>query len=349
MFKTKAPLQRSTNNRDQKPIGHWLGLLSLLVSLSAPNIYADSRTQNQPQDNEEDFSFIDRLEDRAVTSAIKSHEAIGTSYRWLTRNIDNYFADDANEGLTDESYLRLELKSTLRKSGEVSDDVRLKAKVDLPGTKQRLKLVFDSENKEDTNQQTRIRPVSTGQRIERDNSVAGLEYVNEKDPFKWRMSTGAGARLRSTLIPYARVKWKKRTAIGDSWHADFTQAIRYFDDKGLSEYTQMEFVRPISSTLILRQFNELEYRDRENRFDFASTINLTQSISDSAGIEYRMGGFGNSKVRREVSSYFIGTTYSKRLTRESVFLTVSPELSFARDKNWNTDPSLTFQLDIYFR
>ena len=62
-----------------------------------------------------------------------------------------------------------------------------------------------------------------------------------------------------------------------------------------------------------------------------------------------MGGFGNSKVRREVSSYFIGTTYSKRLTRESVFLTVSPELSFARDKNWNTDPSLTFQLDIYFR
>jgi hypothetical protein len=329
------------------PVQGYLLSACLLLCFSSNSALAQSGKRNTQADDDE--SFIERIEESAVNSAIKSHEAIGKSYLWLTRNIDNYFADEANEGLVDESYLRLELKSTFRKSGERVNDARLKAKVDLPGTKQRLKLVFDSENKEDTNQQTRISPVSTGRRIERESSVAGLEYVSEKDPLKWRMSTSAGARLRSTLVPYARIKWKKRTPIGDGWYSDFTQAIRYFDDKGLSEYTQMEFIRPISSTLELRQFNEIEYRDRENRFDFASTVSIIQSINQMSGIEYRAGGFGNSEGEREVDSYFLGTTYSQRLTKESVFLTISPQLSFSRDNDWNTDPSLTFQLDIYFR
>ncbi|MBD2857892.1 hypothetical protein IB286_02655 [Spongiibacter sp. KMU-158] len=104
------------------------------------------------------------------------------STRWVgfAENIDHYLSGSPDEPVSPEdnrSYLKLQLRQSFLKVGEQQSDVRLRAKVDLPNTEQRLKLFFSSDPDSESDVSERSSSLSSGERVRRDGSVAGLELA----------------------------------------------------------------------------------------------------------------------------------------------------------------------------
>lgn len=270
---------------------------------------------------------------------------------WLgwTQGIDSFLSGTESEAAQNKSYLKIELKSTFEESGEMESDARIKAKVDLPNTKRRLKLVFSSDDREEDTLEERVRPKSTGERVRKEESIAGLLFEPDNENRKWKRKVSAGVKFRSPPDPYVRFRVNRDWEMKDSkWSARFEEEVWYFDAKGWGSTAELEFIRPITENYSLSIFSGAEYRDEFDAWEFVQTLSTRHRLDKRSSIEYRLGLFGLSQPNPRLTSFFIGSSYRKLIHEDWVVMTFSPELFFPREENWSAEPSVTFRLEIFF-
>lgn len=284
---------------------------------------------------------------RSIAGALAGRDMVGRSWVGFSREVDNFFAGDVRVIDDNKSYLRLSMEATFLEAGEHESDVRVKARVDLPNTKQRFRLIFESDDRTDDTLEERVRPVATGERVNNDQSLAGLELLTQLTA-GWEASTSAGVRLSSGFNPYGRAKLERDFNWGQYWVGNFEQKVQYFDDSGWRESTELEFVRPIDDATYFNTYTEAEYRDEDNRFEFVQILALNHQLDERSSVSYRTGVFGASQPNPRTTGYFVGLSYRKSVHEDWVFLSITPELFYPRSEGWSVEPSINFELEMYF-
>ncbi len=285
--------------------------------------------------------------DRGLNAAEYGSKVMGRTWVGFSRGVDNYFAGDVRTGKENNSHLRLRLDTTIAEAGENESDARIKARIDLPNTRQRFRLIFDSDDRGDDSLEERVRPVSTGERVRKDESVAGLELLSRLTN-GWQASTSGGVRLNSELVPYGKIKLQRDFKPNEYWLGTFEQHVKYYDDSGWRESTELELLRPINDDLFFNSYTEAEYKDEDNQFEFVHILALNKRIGDRNSVVYRTGVFGASQPNPRTTGYFVGLSFRRRVHSDWMFLTIAPEIFYPREEGWAAEPSINFELEMFF-
>jgi len=285
---------------------------------------------------------------RSLQSLEKFRDKTTEDYSDLSTSIDEFFYGKKLEETSNDSYLKLEIQNTFYKSGETEQDVKLKAKLDLPNTEKKFKLVFSSDAEKEESLEERVHNDASGERIEADESFAGVEYQPAPEKSQWNKSFTGGIKLRTPLLPFAKFDLDNKWRLSEFWTSEFEQSFWYLDDKGFGETSELSFIRPITDSYQLKVSSELEFRDENNTFSYDLILSTTHRLDHASSIEYYVGSLGESQPTNQVTHYILGANYRKLLHEDWLFLNIEPGLSFPREENWKAQPSFSLELQIYF-
>ncbi|MEB3733066.1 hypothetical protein ULF88_00585 [Halopseudomonas pachastrellae] len=122
-------------------------------------------------------------------------------------------------------------------------DPGIRFKLDLPTTRERLRLIIESDPEESrgTLGEQGAEPL----RPENDslsNTVVGLAGLGNEDPSTgWKTRVGAGVKVRWPLNPYARASAERLWQLGDGpWQLSNYNRASWFEDDGYSARTQWD-------------------------------------------------------------------------------------------------------------
>ena len=296
----------------------------------------------------------------------KVRSSIGANFLKLSRSMDSIFSgDDSADFSKNESHLRLSTQATYFENGRFDQDVSLKAKLDLPKTTNRLQLFFDSRFEEDESLEERKTTASSGERVNRRESVAGLEYDRNKKGAKWRYGIRLGTRTGLPLKLFTRLRVERRWAFSDVFSAKFQQDFWYLDGTGLGETTYFDLKTIINERFYLLNETEIQYEDDTFPISYYHAINVFHRISDKSRIRYRLGAVGTDDENAFIDQYFANISFTYRLYKEWLFVSVIPEIIFRGEfqtdnefredpmpvpndfKPWKPEASFTLKFDIF--
>ena len=325
----------SAYNRSMNPAVFFI--LMMTACLSHAEDIPDTSTSTTPTVYKRWFdSFVDM---RDKTS---------THYMSMVHSLDQYFSGEAIEDSDNDSYVKLNIEQTFYKGGENSDGIGISARVELPNTEKHLHLIFSSDPEENKTLDQKITGNARGQRIEKENSIAGLEYVPEKTQNDWQSRYSAGVKLRVSPVPFARYVLSHKWQLNDVWQSEFKQSFWDYSDDGIGATSKLNFGRPLTDKDYFNAETVADYRDKDNKYYYAETFSNTHRLTETSAARYWFALLGESQPTSEVTNYVIGLQYRKTLYKDWLLLSINPQLEFPRAENWEATPSLTFNLQVYF-
>ncbi len=258
----------------------------------------------------------------------------------LGRYVDSLFAGEDIDDLPNKSYVRLSVKGTVSELENRRDtDAGIKIKLDLPNTKRRWKLFFESDNTDTERLDQKVRGVTDSTQSE---SVGGLRLESDRSK-NWLFSTDVGIRGRIPLDPFARFKARRDWELGSPWTLTFDHEDWYFHEKGFGTESSLDFHRPITEDYFLSIVTAAQFQDRYNVIELAQSITTTHFIDDRQAIAYGVGVLGVNKPSVKATAYYVSANYQRRIHKDWLFMEVTPELLFPRIEDFRPKWSLTVE------
>lgn len=304
--------------------------------LQSQDIANQSDVESLPEENDTFFSMID-----------KPQQYISSGINGFSRGIDEFFSDEKVEYEINESYLRLTGDMIISEGGNTGFESGVKGKIELPNTKRKLKLVFESDHNEERE--------NPGQKQE-DNSVAtaqdksffgGIEGLKE---FKyWKIRPGIGLKLGSERDIFARIIANRLYKISEKWQAYLRNSLYKYSSRGYVFNTLLELDRKIDDRLLFRSATSGQWEEENEFWELNQLFSLTQSVSKKEALIYLVAVFGESEPRVFATDYLLQLRYRKLLHSDYLFLELSPKIVYERENDFEPNFSFTIRAEIVFK
>jgi len=294
------------------------------------------RIEEEIIEPDDDTSFWESTVGWAETIRDDRSEEVGQ----LGRYVDSLFAGEDVEDLPNKSYIRLSVQGTASElENRRETDAGIKLKLDLPNTKRRWKLFFESDNRDTERLDQKIRGVVDGTNSE---SVGGLRLESDRSK-NWLFSTDVGVRARIPLDPFARFKARRDWQLGSPWVLTFEHEDWYFHEKGFGTENSLDFHRPITEDYYLSITTAAQFQDRYDVIELAQSVTTTHFIDSRQAIAYGVGVLGVNKPSVKAMAYYVSANYQRRIHKDWLFMEVTPELLFPRLEGFRPKWSLTVE------
>ncbi len=245
----------------------------------------------------------------------------------IGRKVDGFFGGREAADRSNDSFLRIGLFSIFE-AGEAPElDPDFKFRLDLPSTKERFKLVLESQTDEFLELENR-RNRQARQSRERESSSGFLRFISA--PEHWQFNTDIGIRFRVPLDPFVRFEVEREWPLKREWFFRFEQAYYYFHSKGWGHRTQFFFERDLSEVVFLRFLTQARFEQDDDTWDFSQSATLFHQLDFRSATRYQVGWVGENQPQPRTTEYFISTTYRKSVYSDWLFLEVTPALTFSR-------------------
>lgn len=266
----------------------------------------------------------------------------------LGRSLDGFFASRDAHWDSNESYMILSGHTVFRKRGDIDFDPRIRVRLDLPYTKEKFRLIIESDPEEELSVQERARERSLTAFERRQTSASGaVRYIfDELD--KWKLSTDLGVRFRFPPNPFWRFQASRQWQLTEYWSTRFHQRVYWYLDDGLGETSELYFERPLSPNVLFRAKSEAEWNKNEDKFDFAQIFSILQRIDMRRAAEWQIGVLGESQPTARTTDYFANVTYRRLLYKDWLFYELTPELLFPRSDSFKPNPSISIGIEVIF-
>lgn len=333
-----------------------LFLLTFCLVASAADEPSDSDSGSEPSDSGSESS-----DDGLLTRTIEDLD-LDRAWRWLEeqrddlsrgvsvvgRNLDGWLAGEGIGERANESYLRVRLNQRVGRFDTYHSNARISGRIDLPRTQERWKLVFDSENTD--------RESLSNQRLNnmRPSSFTGSFRYESPERNGWRLDQDVGLRGRIPLDPFYRFRVRYDTNLTEDWYLGLSNRISYYHRQSWIQDSRIFFSREVTSQLNFRVETEARYRHEERLTEFGQSVALHQSLGQFETITYQAGVIGrNRPVDREdpvryIDHYYTQMVYRRAIYEDWLVLELVPQLIFAKEYDWDPDPRIQFNLEIYF-
>lgn len=281
------------------------------------------------------------------------HERVSRWVNRTSRNIDGFFGTEDHLTTRNRSYLRISQEFEWEETEDMDMDTRLRFRLDLPTTKDRLRLIIESDPEEtqgtlSEQQASRIRP----DQRDSGSSIIGLSQGGgEVDrTLGWETKASAGLRFRFPLDPYVRLTAERLWDIGNGpWQLESFNRASWFNSDGYSVRTRWDIGRPIDDARHLRFITNVQWREEYDNLEFAESAELYHILDGRSAIRYAAVAIGESASSPRMTNYILLTQYRRNIHKDIIFADLTPELRFARESNFDPRWALTLRFEVYFR
>jgi len=276
----------------------------------------------------------------------RGRDYIGEKYVDLVHSLDMFVSRTTYERERNDSHLSLIIGNTWFEDGSTSSDVRLRTKVDFPGTERRFRLFIETDPDETRLLRDRTRPVSSDQSLDTKDSVAGIEYAKDSKLEEWKHSISLGGKWDDGIKPLLRYRVRRYWKLGPLWTAGFRQDLWHQDGIGWGETSYSEFTRAIGDRAWLQVQTSVELRDDDSSLEYVHNWRLNHDLTDRWSFAYRASFLGDGPLSDLLDDRAISTSISYFWEDRAIGLHLIPEWYFAEENRYETEFSLTLQCRI---
>ena len=266
-----------------------------------------------------------------------THSYITTWFCEPANWFDNFFSDESlyEEG---RAGAKIRWRNDIVFSENASPDfiTAINARLQLPNTSKRLKLVFESDELENT---TAAIPETT------DNAQGTLGFL-----YDFIDSQKANLSLRISFSPSIALRYRFTHSINDGLITRFTQSI--FRKEGrFGSISRFDIDSTIDDKNALRWSNEIEIVDHIDGLEWVSALVLFHRIDDKSALSYESSVTGITEPYDLMTDYRLAVRYRRNIYRRWLFFEIAPQVTWPKiepiDKRHSIF-ALTLRLEVFF-
>lgn len=285
----------------------------------------------------------------------ESLEWIDTKQRTWSHNVsaiggylDSFMGDTSGYQDNNKSYLKIYFDLDTSKYDGISFKPRVKASLDLPVTKKKLRLVIENDpDQEQGISERNLADLPSTDRDANDGLYGSVRYLFDSE--KWsRLSFDWGVKARWPPDPFARFRAVRGWSLSEYWYMVYSQEVFIFESKGFGTYTQFDFDRRLTDKLLFRVTSVLDWHERTEQFDLLEQVSLFQDINKKRAIQYAAGVVAEEKKGARITNYYTKAAYRRRLYKDWLFYELTPGIEFQRIENFKPNPFVSFRLEMLF-
>jgi len=281
-----------------------------------------------------------------LTPLVGYHTPVSQSVGNISRRIDSYFGNDTPSEIS-ETYVRLRVEHSYLEGGEWGWSPNLNVRLDLPGTKNRFKLLLESEADDQTTID-RVRgptEIPSSQPAETD-LFAGVRQITDlrKD---WKVQSDTGIKLRWPLDPFARVRFRRDHPLGP-WTMQFRETFFWFAQQSAGADTRLDFYRPITTKLSGRLGSHATWYDDGDYWKLSESAAIYHLHNDNHAWAYEAAVSGKTQPIGQVDAYVLRIRYRHRLYQRWLFGEIAPEIAWLNDRDYIARTAIFLRIEALF-
>ena len=264
--------------------------------------------------------------------------------QWADRTLSGSDYDLPNN----ESYLRIGFATKSEYGDPAQFEPEARFRLDIPTTKQKLRLVIESESEEQIplEERQRYRQLTESDRSDTE-ATGALRFLTEVGD-AINFSNDLGVRLRIPADAFWRTTAKKRWQLDDTWVLNAQQRFYYFHQDGWGERTWIDTGRPVGNGWYFRSSSELEWVHRDREFVAAQIFSVRKRMNNRLIVNPRLGVLGESQPSWRTTSVFGDLTFRYRLHGNWLYAELIPALEFPREASFKDRASVIFRVEMFF-
>ena len=309
-----------------------------------------------PEREEEETSFIEAfpeesiydepIADESIYSILdKPHEYVSENIEKIITQVDRFFANDALYRYTTDSYVQISGDALIEENGEVGYDVKLRGRVDLPGTKRRFKLIFNTDPTEKQDPLERSVDESPGAAVEESDLFGSIQ--REREIRGWKFRPSVGVKIGLPLEPFVKARFTKIYPMQD-WAVRGDQNFYWFDDSGFGSDSTVDFDRPVGQEHLFRASSFARWTEESEFFQLSQIFTFFQTLSPNRKMSYQIGAYGQTQPTWFMTDYLLVLRYRQNLHKEWLFFEIRPQVQYSKVNDWDDEVSLLLRLDMLF-
>lgn len=325
-----------------------------LLTLACPALSAPAPDQiilTEPVAPDDNYQLPDLGEEKELTEeeieALEwSREVVFEYVESLNDGVDSFFmsAFFDDEIINDESSGsngRL-FFTTRRVEGEGVDyQSGINLKLVLPKTRDRLKLLVETEEDEDEKKETNA--LDTTNNVTYSTAVR----VELREGRRWKTSWDNGIRWEAEPIYFSRLR-VRRTDYFDDWRSRVFQSAYWRTDDGWGAKFRASLMRPIDLRRHFTTGFEADYLLDNDFAELETYMAVFDEVNSKAAMLYNFSILGDTEGIAKVNNLVATVSYRRKIYRSFVFAEVVPELAWPRERDYEMTPAINFRLEMIF-
>jgi hypothetical protein len=267
-----------------------------------------------------------------------------TSY---ANSIDRFFGGDRHYQEANDSVFQLDLTKVTGFGGDRKYDFGAKLNLRLPVTEGKLHLLLETDPEKNIRAEPTPGSSVLHNKVVVPKSVAlAARYSNAKENV-WHLSTDGGLKFPIPIKPFVRARASYSAPIG-KWQLKIMESVYWFNTLGAGVSSQFDFDRVLSPQLLLRSSSNAIWSNDKKNFDLRQDFSVYHTVNDRSALLYQASVIGVSNPQYQVSDYVLLVFYRYRMHQKWLYLEVSPQLHFPREKNYQYSPAISMRLEALF-
>jgi len=348
-----------------RPSHHWFGFAVFFLLLPAlcaatdaatrDGVTVDSSTSENvpktgPQNDARDFA-----EDGIPTPSLLdgAHNSASELLKVFAHELDNYFAEEieTNEVNNTSAMFRVELADT--GDGKFSAKGKIKLRLVLPRSEQRLRLLFDADDDElGDNSNDALQQL--GDNEEDQNLSLAFRFIKEIKDARFNLDVG-GRRHESLFQTFVRLRVSTEKTIGPDWSYSLNNDLRHYYKSGNYNQLGLDFWRPLNkegNSTILRTSTKFTWRESVPGEKIVQSAGLYKELNPRTLLAVEAIGRYNTELSEEVERHYEGhefrVRYRRNMFRRWFHFEIWPGFRIDNDSSSSVIPVLATRFEIEF-
>ena len=325
------------------------GLILISISVpcfAEPALIAEPQDASTPPTIEEEDGFFESTLEKYGQNVDEFHAAITDTLNISADWLDSFFRDERMEIEENKNSLRAKMSIFIdEKEYDFRQKVRLR--LVLPGFEEKFQLMVSSLYDDEEWLSKGASSTFDEDRIDDDNFSLSLRYFL-KAAKKRNVSFNLGMSFDGLLPdPFAGSRFRWTRVLGE-WTFRTTEQFTWFAVSGWEAKSDFDFERPLNEMVFFRTNVNGSWFEDENGFFYSLNNQLYQTIdADRALLYYWNTGFKTFPKNR-LSQIGFGANYRTKFWREWLFFSVSPQIRFEDENNFEPITGIEFTIEGVF-
>lgn len=311
-------------------------LTAVILLANSSALFASESSANFP---------VQSFDQKALTMVDGVRDTLSNQLIFISNYVDNFFADERMEDEGSKSKVVLSYILAHDDFRGSSREFFLKARLHFPQTEERLRLIIDSSDEDETDVTETTAAASATENTLYDLKAA-LQYIFLSSKL-WQVSANSGVRFSVPLDPFVRLR-VRRLFFVDKIKLRFVQSVFWFQSEGWGETTAFDIEKSISEELFFRSSSQVTGYADTNVLVFSQSFSLFQDIGKKKLMVYSLGMNADLNLPAITTRYYINARYRHNFYKNWAFYELVPSINFERENEFNASPGILLRMDIVF-
>ena len=222
---------------------------------------------------------------------------------------------------------------------------RLRARVDLPRTKRKLKLLIDTDPTE--KQDPLQRSVDQAPAATTQTSDVYASVQREKERKGWLIRPSLGVKIRLPMVPFAKLEFTNLFPF-KYWQLRLNENMYWYEDSGAGSDSTFDYDIPVGDGNLFRAESFARWTEETNYFALSQTFAFYQTLSPTRKISYQIGAYGQTQPTWYMTQYLAVIRYRQNIHKDWLFFEIQPQVLYQKTNEWNDELSLLLKLEMLF-